>query len=184
MFQPSILSPLLLFLVVFSTHANANTKMAQALAQAKIPKACQQKLIRIADDIIGKKRHRVLEKTLSNSTTFQAFVLLSYNDQDTHLSFTATETPKGCQVNMNESFELPANCLEARQALFKRWALIGQLSNTTYVLRYDHPRKKVRRLADENARAIAFLTQTRNGKACLISKQQQDMPEPPQKQED
>lgn len=179
-------SPLFILLLSLglSANAQAESKMREALADAKISKPCQNKLIRIADYFIGKKRHRILEKNVSNSTTFHAFVLLSYNDQDTHMSFTATETKTGCQINMRESYELPANCMDARNSIFKRWAMIGKLNDKTIVMRYDHPRKKATLIADENARAMGFLTQTRRGEACLITKQQQNIPEPPKKEEE
>ncbi len=173
-------SSFILFSLLWCAQVNAESKMADALKNTAISKSCQTKLVRIADHIIGKKRHRILEKNVSQAKTFHAFVLLSYNDQDSHLSFTATETGDGCQVNMNESYELPANCLDARNSIFKRWAMLGRLNDKTIVVRYDHPRRKTERLDDENARALGFLTQTRRGEACLISRQQQNMPEPPQ----
>ncbi len=152
--------------------------MAAVLADSRLSLACQAKVSAIADHIIGKKKHRILEKQVSDSDSFHVFVLLSYNDQDSHLSLTASPTKTDCRVDSSESFELPAPCTEARESIFKRWEMLGRLSEKTRVLRYDHPRKKTERLADENARALGFLTQTRRGAGCLITRQQQNIPLP------
>lgn len=181
--KPFLLSTVLLSTLLLAQDANLSpSKFAQVIHVTKLPKVCQSKLIRIADNFIGKKKHRILEHNVSDSDAFHAFILLSYNDQDSHVSYTAIPSENGdCQVNMNESFELPAPCPDARNSIFKRWEMLGRLDEHTIVVRYDHPRKKEERLADENARAMGFLTQTRRGTSCLVTRQQQNMPLPPMK---
>lgn len=173
-------------LVFISANAQNTTqsKVAEDLATSKLSPACQEKVIRIVDDIIGPKTHRILAKNVSQTDTFHAFILLSYNDQDSHLSITVTPNNTDCQVNTNESFELPAPCPDARNSIFKRWAILGRMDENTLVMRYDHPRNKAELLADENERAMGFLTQTRQGVACLITRQQQNVPMPPKKEEE
>lgn len=180
------IKPYIVFSVLsLSFIALPDTKIPEALKEASISVACKNKLIRIADNLIGKKKHRILEHNVSDSDAFHAFILLSYNDQDSHVSYTAIPSENGdCQVNMNESFELPAPCPDARNSIFKRWEMLGRLDEHTIVVRYDHPRKKEERLADENARAMGFLTQTRRGTSCLVTRQQQNMPLPPMKKDE
>ncbi|PIE44877.1 MAG: hypothetical protein CSA45_05000 [Gammaproteobacteria bacterium] len=174
-----------LFVVIAS--ASAESKMSQFIDKSKLSIACQEKLVSIADGIIGIKRHRILEHNVPETKTFHAFVLLSYNDQDSHLSFTAIPTVdknnhENCQINVNESYQLPADCLDAREFIFKRWKLLGKLNEETFVLRYDHPRNKKELPQNEKARAMAYLTMTSNGRACLITKQQQNVPALPREE--
>lgn len=152
----------------------AETKMSAVLAQTELSAACQYKINALSQALIGEKQHRILRQSVAGSDTAQFFVLLSYNDQDSHVSFTAVPQGEDCEVHISESFELPASCVDARQALFKRWAMLGRLNDTTIVMRYDHPRDKSQLPADIDARATAILTQTQHGKYCLISKKQFD----------
>ncbi len=151
----------------------AKTKMPEVLAETNLPMACQKPLIEFAERMIGPKRHRILQNKTSHSPIFEAFVLLTYNDQESHVSFTAVPTEKGCEVSYRESFEINTPCIDAREALLKRWKVLGKLSDTTMVLRYDFPRRKSELPADENDRATAYLTQTRRGASCLVTKKQQ-----------
>ncbi|PID65604.1 MAG: hypothetical protein CR975_06500 [Gammaproteobacteria bacterium] len=147
--------------------------MPEVLAATDLPGACKAPLIKAAAVIIGPKRHRILHNKTSHSPIFEAFVLLTYNDQESHLNFTAVPTEAGCEVSYRESFEINTPCIDAREALFKRWQVLGKLSDTTMVLRYDSPRKKEQLPADEDDRATAYLTQTRQGVSCLVTKKQQ-----------
>ncbi len=171
----TLLSYLLLMaaLLLSVTQATAQSKMSQVLVETNLPPACKNILLDFAEALIGPKKHRILRNPSAHVPFFQAFMLLSYNDQDSHVQFSAIPTADGCEVSYSESFEINTPCMEAREALFKRWQLIGKLSETTAVLRYDHPRDKKTLPADENDRASAYLTQTRNGEACLVTKKQQ-----------
>ncbi len=151
----------------------AKSKMPEVLAETDLPNTCKKPLIEAAEAIIGPKRHRILQNKSSHSTVFEAFVLLTYNDQESHINFTAMPTKTGCEVSYRESFEINTPCIDAREVLFKRWKVLGKLSDTTIVLRYDFPRKKAQLPADENDRATAYLTQTRQGASCLVTKKQQ-----------
>ncbi len=163
---------LIVALLLPATQVAAQSKMPQVLAETNLPPACKNILLEFAETIIGPKRHRILRNPTPHAPFFQAFMLLSYNDQDSHVLFTAVPTEEGCEVSYSESFEIDASCMETREALFKRWQLIGKLSETTLVLRYDNPRDKKTLPIEENDRATAYLTQTRNGEACLVTKKQ------------
>lgn len=152
---------------------SAQSKMPQVLPETNLPPDCKHILMDFAEELIGPKKHRILRNPTPHSPFFEAFMLLSYNDQETHVHFTAVPTEKGCEVSYSESFEIKTPCMDAREALFKRWQLIGKLSNTTMVMRYDFPRDKKNLPPDENDRATAYLTQTRNGAGCLVTKKQQ-----------
>ncbi len=165
------------FLLIFAlflaaSQAAAQSKMPQVLAETDLSPACKNILLDFAETLIGPKKHRILRNPTPHAPFFQAFMLLSYNDQDSHVLFTAVPTDESCEVSYSESFEINTPCMEAREALFKRWQLIGKLSETTLVLRYDHPRDKNTLPSDENDRASAYLTQTRNGEACLVTRKQ------------
>ncbi len=159
-------------LLLAVSQVAAQSKMPQVLTETNLPPACKNILLDFAETLIGPKKHRILRNPTPHAPFFQAFMLLSYNDQDSHVLFTAVPTDESCEVSYSESFEIDASCMETREALFKRWQLIGKLSETTLVLRYDHPRDKKTLPLDENDRASAYLTQTRNGKACLVTRKQ------------
>ncbi len=165
-------SLLIVALLLPATQAAAQSKMPQVLAETNLPPACKNILLDFAETLIGPKKHRILRNPTAHVPFFHAFMLLSYNDQESHVLFSAVPTGNGCEVSYSESFEINTPCMDAREALFKRWQLIGKLSETTVVLRYDHPRDKKTLPPDENDRATAYLTQTRNGEACLVSKKQ------------
>lgn len=153
--------------------ASAQSKMPQVLPETNLPQSCKNILIEFAEELIGPKKHRILRNPTPHSPFFEAFMLLSYNDQDSHVNFTAVPTEKGCEVSYSESFEIDTPCMGAREALFKRWQLVGKLSDTTFVMRYDFPRDKKTLPENENDRATAYLSQTRNGAGCLVTKKQQ-----------
>ncbi|MBS9777355.1 MAG: hypothetical protein KGV50_01200 [Gammaproteobacteria bacterium] len=151
----------------------ADSKMPKALAETNLSSNCKEIITNFSEDIIGPKKHRILVHENPHAPFFQAFILLGYNDQDSHVTINAVPMGKQCEVSYKESFEINVPCDGAREALFKRWQLIGKLSNTTMVLRYDHPRNKKILPANEKDRAFAYLTQTRRGESCLVTKQQQ-----------
>lgn len=186
---------------IFSGTVCAASKMSEVVTNSKLSEECKDKVIQIADHLIGKKGYQILGKNISNSEAFHAFILLSYNDQDSHITLTATpqKTGSSCLVNMEESYQSNELCLDERQTVFKRWEYLGmgkmtsvtkynggKLKDRTYVVRYDKPRKKEELIEDTNARAMAFLTQTftRYGPMCLVTKQQQNMPYPPKQDEE
>lgn len=174
---------LLLSALMLSTLSVARAATEDAAAQPlkitetfddKLPKVCQDKLIYLVKDLVGPKKHRVLRHALDNKS-YRAFILLQYNDQDSHVNLTAVPDGDDCLVSYTESFELDAPCTEARDSLFKRWALLGQLSDTSFFLRYDFPRKKETLPANEADRKMAVMTQTRHGKGCLITRKQNNV---------
>lgn len=164
-------------IAVFSLFAvgslSAQSKMPQVLPETNLPQSCKNILMNFAEELIGPKKHRILRNPTPHSPFFEAFMLLRYNDRDSHVNFTAVPTENGCEVNYSESFEIDVPCMGAREALFKRWQLMGKLSDTTFVMRYDFPRDKETLPKNENDRATAYLSQTRNGEGCLITKKQQ-----------
>lgn len=159
-------------LLLATSQANAQSKMPQVLIETNLPQNCKNILLNFSEELIGPKKHRILQTPNPHAPFFQAFMLLSYNDQDSHVLFTAIPMGQNCEVSYSESFEIDTPCMGAREALFKRWQIIGKLSNTTMVMRYDHPRDKKTLPAKEEDRAMAYLTQTRRGEACLVTKKQ------------
>lgn len=160
------------FALLAVSSLSAQSKMPQVLPQTNLPPSCKNILLDVAERIIGPKEHRILPTPTPHTPFFEAFMLLSYNDQDSHVRFTAIPTAEGCEVSYSESFEIKTPCMGAREALFKRWKIIGKLSDTTMVMRYDFPRDKKTLPANESDRATAYLTQADNGKACLVTKKQ------------
>ncbi len=148
-------------------QAAAESKMPLVLAETNLPKNCKNILLDFSKELIGPKKHRILRHPNPHVPFFQAFILLSYNDQDSHVLLTAIPMGQRCEVSYKESFEINIPCMDAREALVKRWQMIGKLSNTTMVMRYDHPRDKKSLPTNEDDRAVAYLTQTRRGESCL-----------------
>lgn len=175
-FSSSHKKVLTLFMLLLTANALAETKISTILADNNdLPIECKTILIDAAEIMIGPKRHRIIENPSSNGDIFSAFILLSYNDQESHINFTAIPSEQGCNVGYNESFEINIPCVDARESLFKRWRLLGKLSDSTIVMRYDFPRDKKTLPKNENDRANAYLTQTRRGTACLVTKKQQHL---------
>lgn len=160
-------------LLLATGYAAAQSKMPQVLTETNLPQNCKNILLNFAEELIGPKKHRILQTPNPHAPFFQAFMLLSYNDQDSQVLFTAIPMGQNCEVSYSESFEIDTPCMGAREALFKRWQIIGKLSDTTMVMRYDHPRDKKTLPVKKEDRAMAYLTQTRRGEACLVTKQQQ-----------
>lgn len=169
---------LLLSVWLFGTVVSAETKMPAVLKELNLANPCKQTLVALAEEIIGPKEHRIIENKVTDSNIFEAFILLSYNDQESHLNFTAVPTAKGCKVSYSESFDVRTPCVEARESLFKRWRMLGKLSQTTTVFRYDFPRNKKQLPENENDRATAYLTQTRRGTSCLVTRKRQNIQPP------
>lgn len=163
---------IVIFTLSMASHVLAQSKMPQVLPQTNLPPACKNILLDFAERMIGPKAHRILVTATPHTPFFEAFMLLSYNDQDSHVRFTAIPTATGCEVSYSESFEIDTPCMGAREALFKRWQILGKLSNTTMVMRYDFPRNKKALPENEADRATAYLTQARGGKSCLVTKKQ------------
>lgn len=159
--------------LLFVAGASAQSKMPQVLVETNLPPACKNILLTFAEEMIGPKKHRILRNPSAHAPFFQAFMLLKYNDQESHVTFSAVPTGDSCEVSYSESFESKTPCMEVREALFKRWKQVGKLSDTTMVMRYDFPRDKKELPENEDDRATAYLTQTRNGKSCLVTKKQQ-----------
>lgn len=166
---------LLLSTLLLGGTVSAETKMPEVLADTDLPNSCKQRLIAVAEEIIGPKRHRIIENKVTDSNIFKAFMLLTYNDQESHINFTAVPTADGCKVSYSESFDIKTPCVDARESLFKRWRFLGKLSQTTTVFRYDYPRNKKELPENEDDRGIAYLTQTRRGTSCLVTKKQQNI---------
>lgn len=166
---------------LLTSVAGAQNKMPAVLAETDLPPDCKAILIDFSEAMIGPKKHRIFPNPTPHSAAFEAFMLLSYNDQESHVSFSAVPSANGCEVSYRESFEIRTPCMGAREALFKRWKQLGKLSDTTMVMRYDFPRNKKALPKNEADRATAYLTQTRNGASCLVTKKQQHIQLRPKK---
>lgn len=146
-------------------------KVGIILADSPLSETCKQAVMAFSGKLIGPKKHRVLSNH-SAPPIFEAFILIHYNDQDSHALLSAVDTEQGCRINYTENFDINMPCMGAREALFKRWKLLGKLSEITLVVRYDYPRDKKTLPASEAERTRAYLTQTRRGASCLVTKRQ------------
>lgn len=164
-------------LVMASTSLHAETSMSQLMKQSELTH-CRKPLIQAAEQVIGKREHRLLEakpvqeKAVADSKEndskkkgsaadklFHASGVVSYRDRDVHVSFTATEVgAAACQVVTTKSFTVKEPCIAVREEVFKKWDYLGQLNPLTMVMQNR-----------KNPAEQAFLSNQFSGRACLAT---------------
>lgn len=162
-----IVRDLLLVYTVFSaalfaqiTHADTSMSVIveeNDIAQCKLP------LLTIADEVIGKKTHRLhvdQPKQNADKYPFTVVGVISYNDQDAQIQFNAAPMVNGdCEVSYQEVFALPETCVAVREQVFKKWEYVGRLSQDSFFLRHK-----------ERLTKNATLTSIKSGSECLVTR--------------
>lgn len=155
-----------LFAVCSSFFAQAETSMSIIVKEHKIEQ-CKLQLLTIADEVIGKKEHRLhvdQPKQNANNYPFTVVGIISYNDQDTQIQFQASPLPNNeCEASYQESFSLPENCLAVREQVFKKWEYVGKLSDDSFFLRHKKRFTKNATLTSINAGNECLVTRRHSG---------------------
>jgi len=141
---------------------NAQTKMVDVVNEHGIEQ-CKAQLLTIAEDVIGVKEHRLhLDQPKGNvdSYPFAVIGVLTYNDREAQLQFTASPMGQGgCEVTSLEAFTIPETCVDVREQVFKKWKFVGRLSEQSFFLRHK-----------EQLTRNATLTSTNSGAGCLVTR--------------
>lgn len=176
----NLFSPLLAaVLVVASVPLHAETSMSRLVQKSELTH-CRQALVQAAEQVIGKRPHRLLEaktapkqqvvgtpkddskkkdSAAATGKLFHASGVVSYRDRDVHVSFTATEVgAAACQVVTTKSFTVKEPCIAVREEVFKKWDYQGQLNPLTMVMQNRR-----------NPAEQAFLSNQFSGRACLAT---------------
>lgn len=148
--------------LLFSLNAQAETKMSIVVEEHGIQQ-CKLPLLAIADEVIGKKEHRLhvdQPKQNADKYPFTVIGVISYNDSDAQVQFIAAPMINGeCEVSYQEAFALTESCLEVREQVFKKWKYIGRLSDDSFFLQHK-----------ERLTKNATLTSIKSGTECLVTR--------------
>lgn len=166
------------FLMTVSLPLQAETSMSRLVKQSELTH-CRQPLIQAAEQVIGKRAHRLLgaggsqeqaatdrkngeskkKDSAAADKLFHASGVVSYRDRDVHVSFTATQVgAEACQVVTTKSFTVKEPCIAVREEVFKKWDYLGQLNPLTMVMQNR-----------KNPAEKAFLSNQFSGRACLAT---------------
>lgn len=155
----------LLFIIpvtMFSLNTYAETSMSVIVKEHGIEQ-CKKPLLTIAEELIGKKSHRLhvdQPKQHADKYPFTVVGVISYNDQDSQVQFNATPMlDNKCEVSYQEVFTILESCLVAREQVFKKWEYVGKLSEDSFFLRHKKRFTK-----------NATLTSIKSGSECLITR--------------
>jgi len=147
---------------LFSLHTYAETSMSVIVEEHDIQQ-CKIPLLAIAEELIGQKSHRLhvdQPKQHADKYPFTVVGVISYNDQDSQVRFSATPMINNeCEVAYQEVFVLAESCLEVREQVFKKWEYVGKLSNDSFFLRHK-----------ERFTKNATLTSIKSGSECLVTR--------------
>lgn len=148
--------------MLLSLNTHAETSMSVIVEEHGIQQ-CKQPLLSIANELIGKKSHRLhvdQPKHNADKYPFTVVGVISYNDRDAQVQFSAAPMINGeCEVSYQESFALTETCLTVREQVFKKWEYIGKLSDDSFFLRHK-----------ERFTKNATLTSIKSGSECLVTR--------------
>ena len=144
-----------------AANVQAQTSMAAVLDEANISQ-CRSELIGAADAIIGKNIHRLFLPPLQTEQEMPAITgIIAFHDRHAQVRFQAQMADGVCRINVRETYTFSDACPTIRTEVFKRWDLIGQLDEYTWVL------KKVKRVRYPQT---AYLSDAiRSQTSCLVS---------------
>ena len=124
---------------------------------------CQAAIKKIAEFTIKDRTHATHSTWSTNDANhhlFTSMTILSYGQNDSHLSITASPNPAGtCDITYTETFIIDQPCTLVRSTTFQKWQKASQLNNSVL-------------LVNSNGSVTIYLTPQLKDEACLISKKE------------